>query len=105
MDISHDTINVPEENTDRETSGKGLISKICKEFTRLHTRKPSRPVKKWAKDLNKHFSKEDVQRSQRHMKKCSTSLAIREMQIKTTMVYHCTLVTMAIINKSTNNKC
>ena len=52
---------------------------------------------------NRHFSKEDTQRAQRHMKRCSASLAFREMQIKTTIRYHFTLVTMTIINKSTNN--
>ena len=73
--------------------------------TRLHSRKANNPIKKLAKDLNRHFSKEDVQRVQRHMKRCLVSLAIREMHIKTTVRYHFTPVRMAIINKSTNNKC
>ena len=93
-----------EKITANETD-KGLISKIYKQLMQLYTRKINDPIKRWAKELNRHFSKEDIKMANKHMKRGSISLIVREMQIKTKMKCNHMLVRMAAIKKPTKNKC
>ena len=87
-----------------DMTDKALISETYKQHIQL-IRKKKNPSKKLAEDMNKHFSKKDIQLVNRYMRRCSRSLIIREMQMKTTMRYYFTRVRMAVIKKPTNNKC
>ena len=92
------------ETFSNDITNKGLISNICKQLIQLNIKK-KRQTKKWAEGPIRQFFIEDRQMANRHMKRCSTLLIIREMKFKTTMRYHLTLVRKAIIKENTNNKC
>jgi hypothetical protein len=86
-------------------SDRGLISNLYKELKKMYSRKSNTPIKKWGTELNKEFSTEEYQVTEKHLKKWSTSLIIREMQIKTTFRFHLTPVRMAKIKNSGNSRC
>jgi hypothetical protein len=86
------------------TSDKGLITRIYRELKTLNSPKINVPIKKWATELNRAFSKEEIQIAKKHMKKCSPSVAIKEMQMKTTLRFHLTPVRLTIIRNTTTNR-
>jgi hypothetical protein len=87
------------------TSDKRLITRVYREFKKLNSPQINEPIKKWATELNRTFSKEEIQMDKKHMKKCSPSLPIKETQIKTTLRFHLIPVRIAIIKNTTNNRC
>jgi hypothetical protein len=83
-------------------SDKGLITRTYREFKKLNSPKINEPIKKWATEPNRTFSKEEIQMTKKHMKKCLPSLAIKEIQINTTLRFHLIPNRIAIIKNTTN---
>jgi hypothetical protein len=86
-------------------SDKELITRIYRQLKKLNCPKINEPIKKWATEKNRTFSKEEIHMANKHMRKCSPSLAIKEIQIKTTLRFHLTPVRIAIIKNTTNKRC
>jgi hypothetical protein len=93
------------ENICNYTADKRMITRIYRKLKMRNSPKVNEPIKKWAMELNRTFSKEEIQMAKKHMKKCLPFLAIKEMQIKTTIRFHLTPVTIAIIKNTINSKC
>jgi hypothetical protein len=93
-----------EENTCNYTSDKGLITRIYRELKKINSPKINEPIKKWTIELYRTCSKEGIQMAKKYMKKCSPSMAIKEMQTKTTLRFHLTTVRLAIIKNTTTNR-
>jgi hypothetical protein len=84
---------------------KGLITRIYRELKKLNFPKTNEPIKKWACELDRTFSKEEIQMAKKHMKECSPSLAIKEMKNKKTLRFHLNPIRIATINNTNNNRC
>jgi len=87
------------------TTDRWLISKIYKELRKLDLRETNNPISKWDSELNKEFTAEECRMAEKHLKKCSTSLLIREMQNKTTLRFYVTPIGMAKIKNSGDSRC
>jgi hypothetical protein len=87
------------------TSNRGLISKICKELKKLTTKNPNNPIKKWSIEINQEFTTEESRIAEKHLKKCSKSLVIEELQIKTTLRFYLTPIKMAKFKTSGDSTC
>ena len=87
------------------TSDRALLSRIYNELKKLYTKNTNNPINKWAKNMNRHFTEEDLQGINKYIKKCSTYIVIREIQIKTTLRFHLNPIRIAISKITGNDRC